>query len=432
MKVLLVGGGGREHALGWKIAQSLQLSKLYLIPGNPGLRQLADISIETLDIVETDIMAIADGASEKSVDLVVIGPEAPLAAGLADILAEKSIPCFGPTQDAAMLESSKCFMKDLCKAASIPTAHYGKFTDSDAAKRALDNFTAPFVIKADGLAAGKGVIIAQTRNEAEDAIDSMMAGAFGNAGEEIVIEEFMEGEEASFFVITDGKTTLPMIASQDHKRVGEGDVGPNTGGMGAYSPTPVFTPDIQAQVMTQIIEPTIAQMNSRGTPFKGVLFAGLMITADGPKLIEYNARFGDPECQVMMRRMTSDFLPVLHAAATDSLDGHTLSWSDDPCALIVMAANGYPGAYQKGSTINNLDAAASLGAVEIFHAGTKTEGDKLLSNGGRVLNITATANSVTGALDRAYEAVDLVHWPEGFCRRDIGWRARKYDNSHDK
>lgn len=424
MKVLLVGGGGREHALGWKMAQSSLLSKLFLIPGNPGLEQLHGPEIETLEIAETDIQAIVDAANEKSVDLVIVGPEVPLALGLADELQRKNIACFGPSQAAAKLESSKGFMKDLCAAANIPTARYGRFNNAESAQEALNDFTAPFVIKADGLAAGKGVIIAETRADAQNAITDMMRGSFGNAGHEIVIEEFLDGEEASFFVLSDGETALPMIAAQDHKRVGEGDTGPNTGGMGAYSPAEVFTDTVQQTVMNDIINPTIAEMKKRGTPFKGVLFAGLMITAQGPKLIEYNVRFGDPECQVMMRRMTSDFLPVLYAAATKSLKDHELTWSDEVCSLVVLASNGYPGPYEKGSEIRNLNAANAKEGVEVFHAGTKSDDQRLLANGGRVLNVTAMAPTINAALDQAYEAVDLIDWPEGFCRRDIGWRAR--------
>jgi len=421
VKVLLVGGGGREHAIGWKIAQSPLLSMLYLIPGNPGLDHIG----VRLQADPNDITAILAQSKEKSIDLVIVGPEAPLAQGLADLLEEANIPCFGPKQAAARLESSKSFMKDLCLEANIPTAKYATFTQTEPAIAYLDTLSAPFVIKADGLAAGKGVIIAQTRSGAESAISSILTGQFGGAGEKIIIEEFMEGEEASFFAICDGKTALPLIAAQDHKRAFEGDRGPNTGGMGAFSPTPAFTSEIEQQVMTQIINPTIKAMADRGTPFCGVLFAGLMLTPQGPKLIEYNVRFGDPECQVLMKRLNSDLLPVLHAAAIGKLENHSLDWSPDSVALIVMAANGYPEAYKKGTPINNIEQASNLNGITIFHAGTKIESDQLLANGGRVLNITAKASNINLALDHAYEAVDLIDWSDGFYRRDIGWRVRE-------
>ncbi len=422
MKVLLIGGGGREHALGWKIAQSPNLSKLYLIPGNTGLNDIG----ESLPIADTDIEAILAIATEKSIDLVIVGPENPLAMGIADKLAQNNIPCFGPTRAAALLESSKGYMKDVCKQANIPTAGYQRFSQAAPAKASLDSFDAPFVIKADGLAAGKGVIIAHSKAEAINAIDDMFDGAFGESGHEIVIEEFMEGEEVSFFAICDGETVLPLMAAQDHKRVGEGDTGPNTGGMGAYAPPSIFTDTMREQTLTRIINPTIAHMQAQGAPFCGVLFAGLMITDEGPKLIEYNVRFGDPECQILMRLLGSDLLPVLHAAATGTLKGHRLKWSDQAAALIVLAAKGYPGAYQKGSVIQNLEKANALDDVVVFHAGTKVgETGQLTANGGRVLNITATAPTVKEALDKAYQGVDVIDWPEGFCRRDIGWRALK-------
>ena len=424
MKVLLVGSGGREHALGWKIAQSPRLSKLYLVPGNPGLKALG----ETLPTPAHDIDAITAIAEEKSVDLVVVGPEAPLAAGLADQLHNRNIACFGPTSAATQLESSKGFMKDLCKAANIPTARYARFTAPQAAIAYLQDMTPPYVVKADGLAAGKGVVIAETHQDAVNAIKNMFDGQFGDAGQNIVIEEFLDGEEASFFVIADGVTALPLAAAQDHKRAFDGDKGPNTGGMGAYSPTPVFTPEIQLEVMQTIIEPTLHAMADAGTPFQGVLFAGLMITKDGPKLIEYNVRFGDPECQILMRRLKSDLLPVLYAAATGTLSSQTLDWSNDAAALIVMAANGYPGSYKKGSPIAGLEDAALLDGVEIFQAGTKDVDGQLLANGGRVLNITAIGPSINQALDRAYKAVEKIDWPDGFYRTDIGWRVREQAN----
>ncbi len=423
MKVLLIGGGGREHALGWKIAQSPQLSRLYLIPGNPGLEQISAKYVETLAVNEGDIQAIVDLTQKKCIDLVIVGPEVPLAAGLADALSQVNIPCFGPSQAAARLESSKGFMKDLCKVHDIPTARYDRFHKSQDAIKALDDYKAPYVIKADGLAAGKGVIIAQNKIDAVTAIEDMMQGEFGEAGHEIVLEEFLEGEEASFFVITDGETILPMMAIQDHKRVGEGDIGPNTGGMGAYGPAPVFTPEIRDQTMELIINPTVKAMANAQTPFCGVLFAGLMITNEGPKLIEYNVRFGDPECQVMIRLMESDLLPVLMAAATGNLQGHDIKWSDKAGSLVVMAAHGYPGAYNKGSEIKNLSAVETMEDIVPFHAGTKIENGRLIANGGRVLNMTATGNTIKEALSKTYAAVEIVDWPDGFYRRDIGWRA---------
>lgn len=424
LKVLLIGGGGREHALGWKLAQSSALTKLYLIPGNPGLEQISQTFVETLPIKDSDIAAIADAAIANGVDLVVVGPEAPLAEGLGDRLGEAGIACFGPSSQAAQLESSKGFMKDLCKRHAIPTAQYERFSNPQSAKAGLDRYAPPYVIKADGLAAGKGVIIAETKEQAVSAIETMMDGQFGDAGAQIVIEEFLEGEEASFFVICDGENALPMMAVQDHKRVGEGDTGPNTGGMGAYGPAPVFNETIKKQTLDQIIEPTLKGMASEGMPFCGVLFAGLMITKDGPKLIEYNVRFGDPECQVMMRLMKSDFLPILDAAAKGALEGQDIEWSKEFAALVVMAAQGYPGDYEKGSAIHGIEKAGALDEIVVFHAGTKMQSGQLVANGGRVLNITATGPTIVEALERTYEAVDLVDWPEGFCRRDIGWRAR--------
>ncbi|MCA8887525.1 MAG: phosphoribosylamine--glycine ligase [Parvularculaceae bacterium] len=421
MKVLLVGGGGREHALGWKIAQSPLLDRLYLAPGNPGLNRLG----ECLDIDPENIDEIVEAARSRCVDLVVVGPEAPLAAGIADQLAERSIPCFGPSAAAARLESSKAFMKDVAVAAGAPTAAYGRFRQSAPAKQFLRSQRAPYVIKADGLAAGKGVIIADTLAEADQAVDDMLAGAFGDAGAEIVIEEFLDGEEASFFVITDGVNITQMIGVQDHKRAFDGDKGPNTGGMGAYAPAPVFTDKVRENVMTRIIRPVIAEMARRGAPYKGVLFAGLMIGGNGPKLIEFNARFGDPECQVMMRLLNSDILPVLHAAATGGLHDVTLDWSKDACALVVMASKGYPGAYEKGSPITGLERAQKRDGVVVFHAGTKELGGKIVANGGRVLNVTARGRSIVQAVSRAYEAVDDIDWPEGFYRHDIAWRALK-------
>lgn len=421
MKVLLVGGGGREHALGWKIAQSPLLSELYLAPGNPGLNALG----APLGISADDIDEIVMAATARAVDLVVVGPEAPLAAGLADRLAEKSIPCFGPSAAAARLESSKAFMKEVASAAGVPTAACARFREKLAAKAYLRSVEAPYVIKADGLAAGKGVVVAATLDEAEAAVADMLGGALGPAGAEILIEEYLDGEEASFFVISDGEAAAPLIAVQDHKRAYDGDKGPNTGGMGAYAPAPVFTPLVRERTMKRIIEPAIAEMRRRGAPFKGVLFAGLMIKDEEPRLIEFNARFGDPECQVMMRLLKSDILPVLRDAAAGALKCGPLEWSKDACALVVMATKGYPGAYSKGSQISGVDAANAVDDVIVFHAGTKIKEGRLVAEGGRVLNVSATGHTIRDAVERAYQGVDRIDWDGGYCRRDIAWRALK-------
>jgi phosphoribosylamine--glycine ligase len=417
--VLLAGGGGREHALGWKIAQSPLLTELYLAPGNPGLNALGT----PLGVNADDLDGIVTAAAERAVDLVVVGPEAPLAAGLADRLGERSIPCFGPTAAAARLESSKSFMKEIATAVGAPTAAYARFRRRPEAKAFLRTLRPPFVVKADGLAAGKGVIIASDLSEAEAAVDDFLGGALGAAGDEIVIEEFLDGEEASFFAITDGETVVPLIAVQDHKRAFDGDKGPNTGGMGAYAPAPVFAEIVRERTMERIVRPVIAEMRRRGTPFKGVLFAGLMIKDDEPSLVEFNARFGDPECQVMMRLLKSDILPILSAAATGTLGPAELEWSREACALVVMASKGYPGAYSKGSEIKGLDAAEACEGVVVFHAGTKLKDGRLTADGGRVLNISATGRTIRDAVERAYKGVDCVDWDGGFCRRDIGWRA---------
>lgn len=428
MKVLLIGGGGREHALGWKIAQSPLLTKLYLAPGSPGLNSLdPKILGEVVPAPHHDPQALSAFAAENEIDLVVVGPEAPLAEGLGDALRAAGVACFGPDREAAQLETSKSFMKDVCAAAGAPTAAYGSFTDAGAAKAFLREQTAPYVIKADGLAAGKGVVIAETLEEADAAIDDMLGGRFGAASEEIVIEEFMDGEEASFFALSDGTNIVPMIAAQDHKRAFDGDKGPNTGGMGAYSPAPVFTETVRERTMKTIIEPVVAEMKKRGAPYVGVIYAGLMIKDETPRLVEINARFGDPECQVLMRLMKSDILPLLHAAATGALQGESIDWRDGACALVVMAANGYPGGYEKGTVINGVDAANEAPGVVVFHAGTK-EGDgdgksALLANGGRVLNVTATGATIAEAVSRAYAGVDAIDWPDGFYRKDIAWRA---------
>ena len=419
MNILLIGSGGREHALAWKLAASPLLTKLWCAPGNAGIAQEAECV--ALDVA--DHPAVIAFCKENKVDFVVVGPEAPLAAGIVDDLAAAGIKAFGPSKAAARLEGSKGFTKDICKANNIPTAAYERFNDADKAKAYIRAQGAPIVIKADGLAAGKGVVVAMTLQEAEDAVDMMLGGGFGAAGAEAVVEEFLVGEEASFFVLCDGENALPLVAAQDHKRAFDGDKGPNTGGMGAYSPAPVFTDAIQARTMNEIILPTLKAMKDMGCPYKGVLFAGLMITDEGPKLIEYNARFGDPETQVLMVRLMSDLLPALIASADGQLKHFDLRWFPDPALTVVMAAKGYPGEYDKGTRIVGIDRAEQIEGVEVFHAGTKASGDWILANGGRVLKVTASAKTVGEAQRRAYEAIGLINWPEGFCRRDIGWQA---------
>lgn len=417
MKVLLIGSGGREHALAWKIAQSPLLTTLYAAPGNPGIAECA--TLVALDI--DDHAAVSAFCRENGVSFVVVGPEGPLVAGIADVLRADGIDVFGPSAAAAQLEGSKGFTKDLCAKYDIPTGAYQRFTDAAAAKAYVQAEGAPIVIKADGLAAGKGVTVAMTLEEALAAIDDCFDGAFGAAGAEVVVEAFLDGEEASFFCLCDGVNALPLASAQDHKRVGDGDTGPNTGGMGAYSPAPVMTPDMVARTMKEIIEPTIRGMAADGHPFQGVLFAGLMITAKGPELIEYNARFGDPECQVLMMRLESDLLPILHAASIGRLDKVSAEWRDAPALTVVMASKGYPGAYEKNTPILSLPADAA--ATKVFHAGTALLDGRLAATGGRVLNITAVASSVAEAQKAAYQALDKVQWENGFCRRDIGWRA---------
>lgn len=419
MNILLIGSGGREHALAWKLASSPLLTKLWCAPGNAGIAQEAECV--ALDVA--DHAAVIAFCRSNSIDFVVVGPEAPLAAGIVDDLAAASIKAFGPSKAAARLEGSKGFTKDICKANNIPTAAYERFSDADKAKAYIRAQGAPIVIKADGLAAGKGVVVAMTLQEAEDAIDMMLGGGFGAAGAEAVVEEFLVGEEASFFVLCDGENALPLVAAQDHKRAFDGDKGPNTGGMGAYSPAPVFTDAVQKRTMDEIILPTLKAMKAMGCPYKGVLFAGLMISDEGPKLIEYNARFGDPETQVLMVRLISDLLPALIASADGQLKNFDLRWSPEPALTVVMAAKGYPGDYDKGTRIAGIDRAEQIEGVEVFHAGTKASGDWILANGGRVLNVTAAAKTVGEAQRRAYEAIGLINWPEGFCRRDIGWQA---------
>jgi phosphoribosylamine--glycine ligase len=424
MNILLIGSGGREHALAWKMAASPLLTKLWCAPGNAGIAQEAECV--ALDVA--DHVAVIDFCRANKIDFVVVGPEAPLAAGIVDDLAAAGFKAFGPSKAASQLESSKGFTKDICKASGIPTAAYERCRDADAARAYIREHGAPIVVKADGLAAGKGVVVAMTLAEAEAAVDAL----FTTAGAEAVIEEFMEGEEASFFVLCDGDNALPLVAAQDHKRAFDGDKGPNTGGMGAYSPAPVFTDAVRERTMNEIIMPTLRAMKAMGTPYKGVLFAGLMITKDGPKLIEYNARFGDPETQVLMMRLMSDLVPALLASADGELKHFDLRWHPEPALTVVMAAKGYPGDYARGTRIDGLDDAAKVEGVEIFHAGTKSDGGRILANGGRVLNITATAKTVSEAQRRAYEAIDRIDWPEGFCRRDIGWQAVAREKAKDR
>ncbi|HEV2503046.1 MAG TPA: phosphoribosylamine--glycine ligase [Mesorhizobium sp.] len=418
MNVLLLGSGGREHALAWKLAASPLLTRLYAAPGNPGIAEQAELV--ALDI--GNHAAVAAFCRDMKIDLVVVGPEAPLVAGIADDLRAAGIRVFGPSKAAARLEGSKGFTKDLCARFNIPTAAYGRFDNLADARAYVEKVGAPIVIKADGLAAGKGVTVAMTLPEAMEALNGCFDGSFGSAGAEVVVEEFMTGEEASFFCLCDGTTALPFGTAQDHKRVGDGDVGPNTGGMGAYSPAPVMTPAMIERTMREIIEPTMRGMAELGSPFSGVLFAGLMISDQGPRLIEYNTRFGDPECQVLMMRLKDDLLVLLNAAADGQLGHMSVRWRDEAALTVVMAASGYPGTPEKGSVIRGIDAARAEGA-EVFHAGTAVNAGALVANGGRVLNVSATGHTVGEAQKRAYAAVDRIDWPQGFCRRDIGWRA---------
>ena len=419
MNVLLIGSGGREHALALALSKSPQLTKLFAAPGNPGIAKLA----ECVSVDVANHAAVIDFCRLMKIEFVVVGPEAPLVAGLVDDLTAAGTPAFGPTKAAAQLEGSKGFTKDLARDFNIPTAAYGRFNTKAAALAYLDTHPAPIVVKADGLAAGKGVIVAMSDKEAREAVEMIFGGAFGEAGAELVIEEFMEGEEASFFALCDGERALSFASAQDHKRVGEGDTGPNTGGMGAYSPAPIMTDAMSARVMREIIEPTLIGMKARGAPYKGVLFAGLMLTKDGPKLIEFNARFGDPETQVMLPRLQEDVLPLLMQCAKGNLRSDAVKLSSSTAMTVVYAAKGYPENPQKGSTIRHVEKAEAMDHVIVFHAGTKRDGDKLIANGGRVLNITGVGSTVREARDRAYAGLDLIEWPEGFCRRDIGWRA---------
>ena len=419
MNILLLGSGGREHALAWKIAASPLTDRLICAPGNAGIASEAECV--TLDLA--DHAAVIAFCRENGIDFVVVGPEAPLCAGIVDDLEAAGIKAFGPSRAAARLEGSKGFTKDLCRSAGIPTASYERFRTVTEAKAYVRERGAPIVVKADGLAAGKGVIVAESIAEAEAAIEMILGGGVGEAGAELVIEEFLAGEEASFFALCDGETALPLASAQDHKRAFDGDKGPNTGGMGAYSPAPIVDTAMSARVMAEIVLPTLRAMKAMGAPYKGVLYAGLMITAEGPKLIEYNVRFGDPECQVLMPLLMSDLVPALLASRDGVLKSVDLRWYPQAALTVVMAARGYPGSYAKGSAIEGLDDAAAVEGVEIFHAGTKQDGDRVLANGGRVLNVSALGKDVREARTRAYEAVSRIRWPQGFCRHDIGWRA---------
>jgi phosphoribosylamine---glycine ligase len=428
MNILILGSGGREHALAWKLAASPLTERLYCAPGNAGIA--SDAECVALDYA--DHAAVVAFCKEKAIDFVVVGPETPLVAGIVDDLEAAGVKAFGPSRAAARLEASKGFTKDLCRANNIPTAAYERFTAAAPAKDYACRAGAPVVIKADGLAAGKGVVVAETLAEAEAAIDAMFGGALGDAGTEVVIEEFLVGEEASFFVLCDGDNVVPLATAQDHKRAFNGDQGPNTGGMGAYSPAPVMTPALEQRALDEIVLPTVRALKEMGTPYKGVLFAGLMITATGPKLIEYNVRFGDPECQVLMLRLMSDLLPALMAARDGMLKNFALRWHPEAALTVVMAAKGYPGSYGKGSEIAGLPEAGTIEGVEIFHAGTARDGGRILANGGRVLNVSALGATVAQAQARAYGAVDRIVWPEGFCRRDIGFRAVGREKSSDQ
>ncbi|NVK15102.1 MAG: phosphoribosylamine--glycine ligase [Rhodobacteraceae bacterium] len=421
MNILILGSGGREHALAWAVMQNPKCDRLIVAPGNAGIAQIADCAAFDIE----DGGTVAAFAEENAIDFVIVGPEAPLAAGVADRLREAGLLVFGPSEAAAKLEASKSFTKEICDAANAPTAGYGHFTDAEAAKAHVREHGVPTVVKADGLAAGKGVIIAMTEDEAMAAIDDMFGGVFGGAGAEVVIEEFMEGEEASLFVLVDGEDVLAIGSAQDHKRVGEDDTGLNTGGMGAYSPAPVLSAEVEAKAMEEIVKPTMQVMAERGMPYQGVLYAGLMIKDGQPRLVEYNVRFGDPECQVLMMRLGAQALDLMHAAAEGRLAEAQVNWADDHAITVVMAAEGYPGSYEKFSEIKGLDALPEDSSNMVFHAGTKAQDGKVLAVGGRVLNVTARGESLQEARDRAYAMADGIDWPQGFFRRDIGWRALK-------
>jgi phosphoribosylamine--glycine ligase len=419
MNILILGGGGREHALAWAVKQNPKCDRLIVAPGNAGIAEIAWCA--DLDIL--DGAAVVEFAEGNAIDFVIVGPEAPLAAGVADDLRAAGFATFGPSKEAARLEASKAFTKGICDAAGAPTAAWARFTDAAAAKNYVARQGAPIVVKADGLAAGKGVVVAMTEAEAATAIDEMFGGTFGDAGAEVVVEEFMDGEEASYFVLCDGTTALPVGTAQDHKRVGEGDTGPNTGGMGAYSPAPVLSEAVAERALKEIVEPTLAEMAKRGTPYQGVLYAGLMIRDGAPRLVEYNVRFGDPEAQVLMMRLGGQALDLMQAAAEGRLAETKVHWADDHAMTVVMAANGYPGPYEKGSRIKGLDTLPEDSRHMVFHAGTAEVDGHVTAAGGRVLNVTARAASLAEARDAAYAMVDRIDWPEGFCRRDIGWRV---------
>ncbi|OYW87810.1 MAG: phosphoribosylamine--glycine ligase [Hyphomonas sp. 34-62-18] len=427
MNILLIGSGGREHALAWKMAQSPLVDVVHCAPGNPGMDQVGPC----FDVAADDIDGLVKLALQIEPDLVVIGPEAPLALGLSDILRARGFDVFGPSKEAAQLEASKAFSKARMTKYGVPTAAYGEFTEAAPAKAFLRKMSAPYVLKADGLAAGKGVVIAETLEEADAEIDEMLSGKFGSASATLVIEEFMHGEEASVFVITDGEGAIFLPAAQDHKRVGDGDIGPNTGGMGAYAPAPIVSEEIMSRVRREIATPMLKGMAKDGMPYQGVLYIGIMVTAEGPKVVEFNARFGDPECQVLMKGLKGDIVPAILVAATGGLKGNEEAFAAlleledfQPTATVVLAANGYPGSYEKGSVIEGVKSAGALDGVTVFHAGTDVTADgKLVAKGGRVLNVTASGASLREAVDRAYAGVDAIDWPGGFCRRDIGWRA---------
>ncbi|WP_413848719.1 phosphoribosylamine--glycine ligase [Albidovulum sp.] len=419
MNILILGGGGREHALAWAVKQNPKCDRLIVAPGNAGIAMLAECA--DLDIL--DGAAVVTFAEENAVDFVIVGPEAPLAAGVADALRAAGVAVFGPSAAAARLEASKAFTKEVCDDCGAPTAGYARFTDLAAAEAYVRAEGAPIVIKADGLAAGKGVVVATTLEEALAALAEMFGGSLGAAGAEVVIEEFMEGEEASLFVLCDGRDVLPVGTAQDHKRVGEGDTGPNTGGMGAYSPAPVVTDAVLARAMDEIVKPTVAEMARRGTPFQGVLYAGLMIRDGRARLVEYNVRFGDPEAQVLMMRLGAQAFDLIQACAEGRLAGQRVNWADDHALTVVMAAAGYPGAYARGSQIRGLEELPEDSAHMVFHAGTAERDGRTVAAGGRVLNVTARGATLAEARERAYRMVDRIDWPGGFCRRDIGWRA---------
>jgi phosphoribosylamine--glycine ligase len=421
MNILILGSGGREHALAWAVMQNPKCDKLIVAPGNAGIAKIAECA--SFDI--NDGATVVSFVEQNAIDFVIIGPEAPLAAGVADDLRAAGILTFGPSKAAAQLEASKGFTKEICDASGAPTAAYARFDDAEKAKAYIRKQGAPIVVKADGLAAGKGVIVAMDEQAALDAIDDMFGGAFGGAGAEVVIEEFMDGEEASWFILCDGENVLPVGTAQDHKRVGDGDTGPNTGGMGAYSPAPVMTDAVIAKAMDEIIKPTVAEMAKRGMPYQGVLYAGFMIKDGQPRLVEYNCRFGDPECQVLMMRLGAQALDLMLATADGTLDQAKVNWADDHAMTVVMAANGYPGAYEKGSAIKGLDTLPEDSMNMVFHAGTSEKDGQIIATGGRVLNVTARGDSLQDARDRAYAMIERIDWPEGFNRSDIGWRALK-------